>query len=106
MPGSTIIIKSNGDLVSEDHEKSPGLDFMQAAVGGYIEQVPLFTHVEVNGQRVRCDAFCNEEGKLHGLPLNSVATRMWQSQVSRPLGDVLVGDILLVIGDAHFRGEV
>lgn len=68
--------------------------------------MPLFTHVEVNGERLRCVAFCNEEGKLHGLPLNSVATRMWQTQVGRPLDDVLVGDILLVIGDRHFRGEV
>jgi hypothetical protein len=52
------------------------LDELQKAVGGWIEAVP--------GTRAR--AYCNEEGRLRGLPLNQVA--------SQRFGQVLVGDVV------------
>lgn len=39
----------------------PGLIPLQKLVGGYIEAVPLAPNV---------DAFCNEEGRILGLPRN------------------------------------
>lgn len=38
-----------------------GLEPMQKLVGGYIESVPLSRNVNI---------FCNEEGRLQGLPRN------------------------------------
>ena len=49
------------------------LDEMQKAVGGYIELVPYFDHFE--GEP--CEVYCNEEGKIHGLPFNDEATSSW-----------------------------
>ena len=45
----------------------PGLEAMQAFVGGYIEAVP-FT-ADATGAAM-LDVICNEEGKLDGLPFN------------------------------------
>ena len=57
------------------------LEEAQAVVGGYIEPVYL------PGKRV---LYVNEEGLLHGLPLNERASIVG--------GRVLVGDALLVKG--------
>lgn len=47
-----------------------GLDQLQQLVGGYIEGVPSQHH--------GLAAWCNEEGRLRGLPLNDRATSWWQ----------------------------
>ena len=44
-----------------------GLAPMQQLVGGYIEAIPLAQNV---------DAFCNEEGRLQGLPRNRWVERI------------------------------
>ncbi|OPZ01312.1 MAG: hypothetical protein BWZ09_02744 [Alphaproteobacteria bacterium ADurb.BinA305] len=59
----------------------------QAAVGGHIEMAfCLPSHEE--GYTV--DVYCNEEGRLRGLPLNILNPRT---------GDVIVGDVIAVRGD-------
>lgn len=59
----------------------------QRAVGGYIEMAfCLPSHDE--GYTV--DVYCNEEGRLRGLPLNILNPRT---------GDVIVGDVIAVRGD-------
>ena len=40
----------------------------------------------------------NEEGKIHGLPCNEIATQMWQqfaSPASERMRDFVVGNVLL-----------
>lgn len=66
-----------------------GLEAYQAIVGGYIEMVSLT--LTLAGEKCDVALFCNEEGKLSGLPLNRRATEM-----ARIPGDFLVGDVFLV----------
>lgn len=51
---------------------------LQEAVGGYIEAVP--------GSRNR--AYCNEEGRLRGLPVNQ--------QASQQFNQLLVGNVIVL----------
>ena len=71
----------------------PPLQHLQDIVDGFVEIVPHWTkHI---GQR--CVAFCNEEGKLRGLPINERATAQWYCRLGQRVDDVLVGDIVVVI---------
>lgn len=69
-----VVIKANGSVDSRTQDKKPDLRELQKLVGGYIEIVPHFTRY---GAHRRATAYCNEEGKLHGLPLNEKATKAW-----------------------------
>lgn len=64
------------------------LKFLQKAVGGYIEHLSM-----PDGE---LDLWLNEEGKLEGLPINSVATDLlWLLHPAFRGQDVLVGPIVL-----------
>lgn len=67
-----------------------GLERLQQLVGGYIEGVPA--------QHDGLAAWCNEDGRLGGLPLNVRATAWWQ----RHGYDVAHDDDLR--GDVVFHG--
>lgn len=101
MQGNLTIIKTNGTKVEEALTAPPGLDWLQSAVGGNIETVPYM--VVFNGQP--CVAFCNEEGKLHHLQVNEIASEAWRAGLPagfQPLDDVLVGDVVILTGDDDF----
>lgn len=101
MDGKLVVLKVDGTREETPLATASGiLDKLQAAVGGYIETVPYFTTWE--GQT--CAAFCNEEGKLTGLPMNIQATALWRQQVLAD--DVLVGDVAIVTGSASFMREL
>ena len=79
-----FLIKANGS-VTEVHP-APGSVFalqqLQEWVGGYIEVVATHT-----GDLM----ILNEEGKLHGLPYNAIATERYQYGEHDPVvGDVLI----------------
>lgn len=91
----------------------PTLEFLQGAVGGYIEQVPQFDNIRLGERIERCVAFCNETGKLDGLPFNAAATEAWEQALPTGLRDkagqwldFLVGPIIVVAGDAEFMAEL
>jgi len=88
---SEVGIAGSGDMI---------LPALQGIVGGYIEIVPFFStwHGE------RCVVFCNEHGKLNGLPMNVRATAFWLQQY--PTSDYLVGDVAIVTGDEEFFTEL
>lgn len=67
-----------------------GLDSLQAVVGGYIEGVQL-----KDGYM-----YCNEEGKLIGLPVNPLATALAQTLPY----DVIVGSVV-VLGNGDRNGN-
>lgn len=98
--GFAYIYKSDGNIEYRTYEAAPSLEGLQEAVGGYLETVPYWT--KHNGKQ--CVAFCNEEGKLHKLPLNIRATNLWykDSEQRIHLDDVLVGDIILLMGNKAF----
>ena len=75
--------------------------------------MPYFTRVSVSGEMVPCVAFCNEDGKGRGLPINRRATLLWRAAISQhndipatmiPMlrEDFLVGDVAILVGDKEF----
>ena len=78
-------------------DKKPTLEEMQDFVGGYIQVV-----VGVDGSQI----IINEEGKIHGLPMNMVATTFylgedWDDDTSAMVHDVLVGNAMILKGKAR-----
>lgn len=58
------------------------LETLQKAVGGYIEMVPT-----INGDVM----VINEEGKIHNLPVNPFATKLFTNGSEDPImGDVVI----------------
>lgn len=97
MKGRLTIIGPDASETSTPLTAPPELEQLQAAVGGSIEVVPLFT--TFRGER--CVVFCNEEGKLEGLAPNILAQVLWERAVGRPISDdLLVGPIAIITGDA------
>lgn len=74
--GTHIEYKPTGDTFT--------LKELQEAVGGYIEII----HIDKE-----YDMVVNEEGKLYQLPINDVATRIFQR--TRYTQDYIVGNVLI-----------
>lgn len=92
------LIKTNGDIleVSTKNGTDFKLEELQEFVGGYIEVVNLLDDTPL----AIADAILvvNEEGKLNGLPVNSVATAVY-NVCMQPYEDIVVGDALLCSSD-------
>lgn len=101
MQGKSYIIHTNGNVVPQHWDRVPDLAFLQYAVGGYIELIPFFT--KYNGEKGI--AFCNEEGKLHGMIPNLAATQAWRDQGGTEY-DYLAGPVLFLTGDDDFMNEL
>jgi hypothetical protein len=71
--------------------------------GGLLELVPrLNTFYGRN-----CVAFCDEEGKMKGLPYNMLAQTLWEQSLGRPiLEDHLVGPIVIIVGSQSFLEQL
>ena len=119
MNGFMVVLTALDATHVSEHAVPPGLDALQKAVGGYIETVPLFETFSMHGSEPhRCVAFCNEDGKANNLLVNKAATRAWDRAMihggHQPLidpktgrcQDILVGDIVVLIGDAEFLGAI
>lgn len=93
--GKIIVIPADmaEPVTTRDADRQPSIERLHAWVGGFIELVPHWEHH--NGRP--CVAFCNEEGKLHELPVNHRATMMWWNVLGRRVDDVLVGTVVLLI---------
>lgn len=85
---SATLIKTDGTqvAVAPGHGDKFTLEELQDFVGGYIELAYKDEDMLI---------ICNEEGKLHGLPINVVATTLWHEKASWSYGDYLVGDVLV-----------
>ena len=100
MKGSTQIYRPDGTVDIQDWTTDPPLKFLQDAVGGYLEAVPFFNRLAgIHGPQ-RAVAYCNEEGKLQGLPVNVHATII--TGVPIDPNDLLVGNVVVVTGDHEF----
>lgn len=80
-------VKTTGEVTELDLEPDT-LATLQAGVGGYIEAIDLANDLTM---------WCNEEGKLHGLPHNPFAQFMWDKAYGIHT-DYIVGDIVLTGG--------
>jgi len=85
---SAIVIKTSGEIVEVDLKASDELEALQSAVGGWIEAVDLAEDLTM---------WVNEEGKINGLELNSIATALFDKYFENNF-DVIVGDIVLTGG--------
>jgi hypothetical protein len=106
MNGTMIIITSSGTRTEKPLVSPPTLKELQHAVQGYIEKVPYFDrYLHETGMR-DCLVYCNEDGKLKQMPVNTEATRLWRLSATgdenSQLGDILVGHIVILIGDDRF----
>lgn len=70
----SYVIPATGEVKQVRHETSPELKWLQAQVGGLIEQVPYWTSYD---GRKRGTAYVNEEGNVLHLPYNPAATIAW-----------------------------
>lgn len=95
------IIKSDGTRGSVTCNSKTQYEALRKAVGGYIETLPYFNKFEGK----RCVAYCNEEGKLTGLPRNEQAQALWLDALMKRDGSlehidigrtVLVGNVAIV----------
>jgi hypothetical protein len=82
-------IKITTDKVVEDVDVNTLAEY-QAIVGGLIQPVPM------PRAREGGDIIVNEEGKLIGLPFNSIATDVALLAGSIPFTDAIVGDALVI----------
>lgn len=82
----------NPRAVDLPDESSGHLQALQGYVGGWIEYVPTRQDVTL---------YCNEEGKIAGLPVNQTATKAFGQEINP---DYLVGDVI-VIGPIDGEGE-
>jgi hypothetical protein len=94
-----ISISPGGEVKRTSLNTHPTLDQLKDIVGGYIELIPRFNTFEGKP----CIAFCNEMGKLHGLPVNLKATNLWMDAYGGSVSpDYLVGSIAIVVGPRSF----
>jgi len=80
-------IKVRTDCSFNNSIEDVELETLQEAVGGLIQAVDLTPSLTM---------WCNEEGKLIGLPVNPVATAMWTRYFGET--DVIVGDVVFTGG--------
>jgi hypothetical protein len=100
-----IVIEPDNTVTVRPLDGPPGLEELQEAVKGSIEVVPYFTAFCGDP----CVAFCNEEGKLKGMPVNTVANMHWVMAISRlvfKINDVLVGPVVIITGPRSFLGQL
>ena len=99
MTKTAIRITTNNEIIIEnipnDFEKAE-YEYLKSSVGGYIESVPLESPTD------NLTMWCNEEGKLDGLPVNFAATHLWELSYGKT--DIIMGDIVIT-GGADEDGE-
>ena len=86
--GDWFTLTVEGEIIDHAWVKRPTLDQMQEQVGGYIENLPQARNVGVTPLTTKVyEAYANEEGLIHRLPLNSLATEF--------MGYSIVGNLLV-----------
>lgn len=116
MKGKMYILKTDDTVEEIELMDPPSLSLLQRELGGSIEQVPYWDtlhDVDGDGNDADCVAFCNEEGKLNGLPFNHWATVFWYKCLQKQgftaaeiRKDFLVGNIVVVTGDKALLGRL
>lgn len=93
------ILKTDGTREVKECNRTTEYDTLSHAVGGCIETLHLFDTFEGK----KCRAYCNEEGRLHALPFNRLASLAWFEGVPAKYKDrvdtgrmQLVGDIAII----------
>lgn len=99
-----VTITPAGHQSFVDYPKSPELAILQAAAGGFIQEVPGLKTFFYEGKNRRVNAWVDEEGLLKGYAPNPTATALWrkclEAVAAKEGGTVpfvqLVGNLVLV----------
>jgi hypothetical protein len=84
-----IVIKADGTLERLDlSEQEQELKNLQGAVGGYVQVIELEDDFTM---------WVNEEGKLLNLPVNEIATVIWEVRFGLDT-DIICGDVVFTGG--------
>lgn len=73
------------------------LEKAQELVGGLVQVVPQFNKYLDQP----CVVLCDEEGKLKGKDYNNRATGEWYKALGGAVDDVLVGNVVVIVGKAR-----
>lgn len=111
MRGTAFIIRTNmldlSGVERLDMTGPPTLEEWQAVCEGYIQIVPGLSRCRpLIGSSDRCIALCNEDGIRLQLPLNPLATALWHGSAPEFSAERLVGNIMLLTGDAEFMASI
>jgi hypothetical protein len=91
---NAVVIGFDTDLSVIDLDAPEGaLDILQKAVDGYVQAIDLTPTMTM---------WCNEEGKLDGLPNNAIATAIFQEKFGAV--DIIVGNAVIT-GGVDDEGE-
>ena len=77
-------------LKGKTWNEEPSLDEIQKSVGGYYEMVPQYYLMDDIGAM-----YVNEEGMLHGLDINQLATQ----QTTNGLATAVVGNTIIRVDE-------
>jgi len=111
MRGDVIVLRPNRGPETRTYFGRPPYDLVSSAVGGSIEIVPMFDHVQLfDGTSTRAVVFCNSEAYMLDLPDNFWATAAWHYIIrakgeKRPLA-MLKGTVIIITGDDEFMEEL
>jgi len=120
MNGTMLIFRAAGPLADPPMRvvltSPPELQALHDALGGWLERVPGFDAIMLDGTAHRCVALCDEHGKGKKLPINRGATLLWAAArqaaawpLTNPDGsfiDWLVGTVVVLLGDDEFMAAL
>lgn len=89
------IVRTDDTITWYKDDKAPDYDTINAAVGGWLEGVPVRD----------VTAYINEEGKLKGLPQNKTATALAHRDEAIYPHDYIAGD-MFVAGPLDEDGDI
>lgn len=98
-----IVLQPDGTARKLVQPREFSYDQVKQAVGGFIQECLYFTKLTHSGTAyARGVAYCDEEGRLRGLPHNAAATAAWCAAC--PAGDPgrmqLVGNVVFLAREA------
>lgn len=83
-----VIVPAKGGPTIVDFNKGDSYDLIQNSVGGTFDCIRLHS--------IGADMWIHDEGKIIGLPVNSLASMLWFQEYG--FSDVIAGDALITGG--------
>jgi hypothetical protein len=113
MRGTLLVFEPHALPQVREFSQPPGLEEVQAVVGGDLQVVPGFRTIRYGAVVMDCFALCNANGKHKGLAMNDLATIAWKEALQRAVEaglwrsevmptDPLVGTVAVLFGDREF----